>query len=174
MDIASGVISVASIAIQLVETVEKMRRFVNKVVEAPKEQQRLDRYFKLLTDYLDGVIATSKWEESNGYGATAFSDNIEKAVLNCAGELHILEGYVNKYERIINGEGKFRRMLSSVKLAFKEHDINDFENHLQQAVDFLQAVMIADIRCAICVALRTDLTFAETIKIGIRLLSLRS
>lgn len=167
MEVAGGIIAVGSFAIQLVETVEKIRRFVNKVIEAPKEQQRLAKRLDLLTRLLVGVKNTSRLEESNGHGPTALSHSIKEAVLSCADELQILKGYVDKYELIINGEGRFKKLLGSFKLAFKENDIHDFENHLQQAIDFLQTVMIADIRYAIFMPLRTVLMLAETIKIGI-------
>lgn len=158
MEVAFGAIGAASFAIQLVETVEKIRHFVNNVVEAPKEQQRLAKRLDQLTQLLERVEDTSRLEEINGYGSTASSHSIKQAVLNCAGELQILEGYVEKYKDIIIGEGRFKKLLGSLKLAFKENDIHDFENHLQQAIDFLQTVMIADIRYALFMPLRTEYT----------------
>lgn len=57
MDVASGVIAVVSLGIQLAESVQKIRKFLRGIKEAPEELQRLIAKIDLLHDIFSYVNA---------------------------------------------------------------------------------------------------------------------
>lgn len=160
---AGGVFAVVSIAIDLVETIEKIRHFVQKAIDAPTQWQSLIRELELLQLLLQGVKAISEREAC--YGATVSSEAIRLAVINCDVEVKSLQAYIQSTQSVV-GKGKVARTLGAVKFAFKDGDIKDLENDLHHVVSNLHVAMSLHERYKTWKLRRIMLTIPVTFKTG--------
>jgi hypothetical protein len=145
---AASCIGVVSLAIQLVDTVERIHRFFQKVIETPKELQRLKDLLEQLELILQSVWVVFKEEHSKGHGVTVFSKSIFKALVTCQTNLEILEGFIQNAKSVGKRKGKVSRALDSLKFASKGEDIKEFELRLQHALTTLNLTMTANMRYA--------------------------
>jgi hypothetical protein len=144
MDGVSGVLAVVSLAIQLVDTIQEIRHFVQKVAHASTKHQSLIAHLNSLEILLEGVKAVSEREACNG--ATIFSESIRFAMINCDKKLKTLHQFIEHNRSATDGKGKIPRTLGAVKLAFKDEDIREFDSSLHQAVVFLTAALALSTR----------------------------
>lgn len=141
---ASGILAVVSLAIQLVDTIQKIRHFVQDVAHASKKHDSLITQLNSLERLLEGVKAISKRDACNG--ATVFSECIRYAVINCDEKLKSLQQFIEHNRSVTDGNGKITRTFCAVKLAFKDEDIKEFDCNLHQAVVTLTAALTLNAR----------------------------
>ena len=160
---AGGVLAVVSLATQLVDTIQEIRHFVQKVADAPTQWQSLIRELDFLQLLLQGVKAIGDREAC--YGATVFSDIIRRVVINCDVEVKRLHTYIRSIQSVV-GKGKAARAFGAVKLAFKDRDIKDFENDLHHAASTLNVAMTLNGRYKICKTRKMLLTLPVMFNTG--------
>jgi hypothetical protein len=139
MDGVSSVLAVVSLAIQLMDTIQEIRHFAQKVAHASTKHQSLIPQLNSLEMLLEGVKDISKRDAYNG--ATMFSDTIRNAMINCDEKLKTLQQFIKQNRSATDGKGKISRSLGAVKLAFKDEDIKEINSSLHQAVAFLTAAL---------------------------------
>ena len=84
MEVASGVIAVASVSIQLAESVKKIKSLLRDIKEAPDEWQRLASFLEQLWHMLTVVNALTEQQ----YGCTGLG-----------GSSFLIIGALRNYER---------------------------------------------------------------------------
>lgn len=162
---AGGVIAVLSLAKELVATVKDIKYFIQNVVDAPAELERLEDLLIQLEQILESAIQVL--DVGKITGATVFSQSLHGAVFNCGKKLKNLQHLIQKFYSVGHGERKLAKIWSSLKLASKEEYIKDFECHLQQAFTILSVALTANIRYESLLAGRILLILSATFKIEI-------
>jgi hypothetical protein len=142
---ASG-IAVVSLAIQLVDSVREIRRFLRDVSEAPKELKRLMDLLEQLELILENIGALVERQQQ---GATQtdvdMSGSIMRAMKTCESKLKMLEDVVETAKKTTTASSKATRTFGSFRLAFKKRDIEDFEKQLHDAISLLNLTMTTNL-----------------------------
>lgn len=141
---ASGILAVVSLAIQLVDTIQKIRHFVQEVAHASRKHGSLITQLDSLEKLLEAVEAVSKRDAC--HGVTVFSESIRCAVINCEDKLKSLQRLIDRSRSVTEGKGKITRTVGAVKLAFKDEDIKEFDESLYHAVVTLTAALALSTR----------------------------
>ncbi|KAF2033585.1 hypothetical protein EK21DRAFT_58205 [Setomelanomma holmii] len=143
MDSLSGVASsmaVASLSIQLLESVSKIRTFLRYVKGASKELERLaellDRLRALLEDVRD-VMERQTSLQAQHFPAPSMT--IFNSLKSCEESLKDLEIGIDKYKSVLCGAMK--RLKEDIKFAFKSRDIEGFEARIQRDIEYLHAAL---------------------------------
>jgi len=140
---ASG-IAVVSLAIQLVDSVREIQRFLRDVSDAPKELKRLLELLNLLEFTIEkiGMLMEKQRQNSKDYDSGSdVSEIVLRAMKMCESKLSMLQSVVETAKKASLSESKARKSLGSLRLACKKRDIEDFENQLQHAVSILDLAM---------------------------------
>ena len=134
---AASAIAIVSLAIQLVDTVQEISKFLKNVQDAPKEMLRLLETLDQLQGTLDNVrqLIDHQFFMSRLPGSPVF---IIKAMENCEKQIKALETVVWKARRSFEHQHMLRRTWSSMKLVAKKHDIEDMQCRLKDAKMDLQ------------------------------------
>ncbi|KAH7077937.1 hypothetical protein BKA63DRAFT_274932 [Paraphoma chrysanthemicola] len=146
MDGLSGVASgmaVASLSIQLLESIGTIRAFIRDVKAATKELQRLAELLDRLRDLLEDVRNVMKQQTSlQTQHFPAPSVTIFNSLKSCEEALRVLEQAVEKYKSPRNGAGSaMTRLKADVRFGFKTKDIAAFEARIQREIDHLHAAL---------------------------------
>jgi hypothetical protein len=142
-------IAAASLSIQLVESVQKIRRFLHHVSEAPKELQRLLdllEQLELIFQNIRMIIGQQphyqyhhQYHRSDLDGDVAAS--VWKATKMCERGLSRLEKVIEAAKVSPKSKNRATKSFESFRLACKKRDIEEFEMHLQQAIGVLNLTM---------------------------------
>ncbi|KAE9365956.1 hypothetical protein N431DRAFT_385949 [Stipitochalara longipes BDJ] len=128
---ASG-IAVVSLAIQLVDSVREIRRFLRDVSEAPKELKRLIDLLEQLELILENIAAlVDRQKQGAAQTDIDLSGSILRAMETCESKLKMLEDVT--------------RTFGSFRLACKKRDIEDFERQLHDAISMLNLAMTTNL-----------------------------
>jgi len=142
---ASG-IAVVSLAIQLVDSVREIRRFLRDVSEAPKELRRLIDLLEQLEHILENVGAlVERQQQGAAQTDLDLSDSILRAMRTCESKLKMLEDVVEAARKSGNATNKASRKFSDFRLACKKRDIEEFERQLHDAISLLNMAMTANL-----------------------------
>jgi cob(I)alamin adenosyltransferase len=138
---ASG-IAVVSLAIQLVDSVREIQRFLRNVSEAPKELKRLLDLLEHLELILENIGAQMAKQQRNSIDLDDTTiTSVQKAMKMCEDKLLVLEGFVKRAKKASEARNKATRAVGAFKLACKKKDIEEFESQLQQAIHVLNLTM---------------------------------
>jgi len=147
---ASG-IAVVSLAIQLVDSVREMQRFLRDVSEAPKELRRLIDLLEQLELILENIGALVERQQQGAVQTELdLSASILKAMKTCESKLKMLEDVVGTAKKSANATNKATRKFGDFRLACKKDNIEDCERQLHDAISLLH------------LAMTTNLTYVET------------
>jgi heme exporter protein D len=143
---ASG-ITVVSLAIQLVDSVREIQRFLRNVAEAPKELKRLLDLLEQLELILENMgVQMAKQERSISKLDTRTITSVQKAMRMCEDKLLALKGFVQRAKKISGASNKASRTIGAFKLACKKKDIEEVECQLQHAINLLVLTMTINLR----------------------------
>ena len=141
---ASG-IAVVSLAIQLIDSVRDVRRFLKRVSDAPKELKRLLGLLEQLELILENIgdLIERQNAQYDDHDAP-ISRSVLKTLKTCEEKLLVLENIVDA-TRKASSSNRTTRSLGSFKLACKKHDIEEFERELQETVSVLNLAMTVNL-----------------------------
>lgn len=138
---ASG-IAVVCLAIQLIDSVREIRKFLRSVSDAPEEMRRLLYLLEQLELILDTI---GKWVENqrlhHGDLDIDVSPSILRAVQTCENSLKKLDRLIEKAKHNAIATGRATKALGRFRLACKKEEIEDFETQLHRATSTLNLVM---------------------------------
>jgi hypothetical protein len=142
---ASG-IAVVSLAIQLIDSVREIRRFLRDVSEAPKEARRLIDLLEQLELILENIGALiERQQQHTAQTDIDVSGSILRAMRTCESKLKMLEDVVEAAKKTSSATNKVTRTFSSFKLACKRRDIEDFESQLHDTIGLLHLMMTTNL-----------------------------
>lgn len=143
---ASG-IAVVSLAIQLVESVREMRRFLRSVSEAPEELKRLLDLLEQLELILEqvGMLVQQQQEGNARLEASGVMASVMRAINTCESKLAMLEGVVEVTKQSSAKSSRVTKTMGSFRLACKKKDIREIEQQLHDAVALLGLSMMANL-----------------------------
>ncbi|KAH8743361.1 hypothetical protein F5882DRAFT_446616 [Hyaloscypha sp. PMI_1271] len=141
---ASG-IAVVSLAIQLVDYVRQIQRFLRSVSEAPKELKRLIDLLEQLELILESIGALIDRQQRQSGSSATVSETVLRAMKACENTLERLESIVNAAKKASDAKNKAARSLGSFRLSCKKKDIEDFERQLHDAVSLLNLTMTTNL-----------------------------
>lgn len=142
---ASG-IALVSLAIQLVDSVREIRRFLRDVSEAPKELRRLTDLLEQLELILENIGALVERQQHHAPETPIdVSASILRAMRTCESKLKLLEDVVEAAKKTSTRNGKVKRTFGSFKLACKKKDIEEFESQLHDAISLLNLAMTTNL-----------------------------
>jgi len=141
---ASG-IAVVSLAIQLVDSVEKIKRFLRNVSDAPKELERLVDLLDQLELILQQIAQLVQQQIDARSGETDIPTTVMRAIKTCESKLGMLEKLIETTKQASSASNRATRTIGSLKLAWKKKDIQECENQLRDAINLLTLTMMANL-----------------------------
>jgi t-SNARE complex subunit (syntaxin) len=124
---ASG-IAVISLALQLVDSVGQIQRFLRKVSEAPKELRRLIELLEQLELILEGIgEIINKQQQQSGDQDVAVSETVLRATKTCENTVKGLTSIVDGARKSIEAKNKAEKTLACFRLSCKQKDIEEYE-----------------------------------------------
>jgi hypothetical protein len=130
---ASGM-AVASLAIQLVDSVREICRFFRTLKDAPEELIRLLDLLEHMELMLDNI---GKLVERD----SDISPSVLKAIQTCEKALNKLGALIQKVKRESSAQSPLKRSLGFFKLACKKEEVEEIETQVDRAVNNLNLVM---------------------------------
>lgn len=141
---ASG-IAVVSLAIQLVDSVREMRRFLRSISEASEELKRLIDLLEQLEMILEQVgMLVQRQHENTRLEADGVIASVSRAIKTCESKLAKLEEIVEATKNT-SATSRAAKMLGSIRLACKKKDIREMEQQVHEAVSLLSVTMMANL-----------------------------
>ena len=133
----ASAITIVSLAVRLVVTVQEISKFLKNVQDAPKEVLRLLETLDQLQGTLDNVrqLIDHQFLVLRLPGSPIF---IDKAMENCKKQIKALETVIWMPERSLKNQHIVRRTWSSMKLVAKKQDMEDIQCRLRDAKFDLQ------------------------------------
>lgn len=139
---ASG-IAVVSLAIQLVDSVGRIRRFLRSVSDAPKELERLVDLLEQLELILGQIQMMVEKQQNADPGNTGLFTNVLRAIKSCEIKLARFESLIEATKHSSFSGKRTAKTTESFKLACKKKDIQDFESQLNEAMNLLNLTLTA-------------------------------
>lgn len=136
---AAGGIAVISLAIQLVDSVQSIRRFLSNVSKAPQELARLLELLAQLELIFKSIqIQIKKQQKQPG----DLSNEIDSACVlaamkSCGDKLSRIEKVVRRGDEAPETGNTLTWSLGSIRLACKRKSIEDLEIQLQRSIELL-------------------------------------
>lgn len=153
---ASG-IAVVSLAIQLIDSVRKIQRFLQSIADAPEELSRLIDLLEQLELVLEGVrTVADRQRAQHGDLHVDVSQGVMKAVQTCQKALDRLDRLIERMKHNSTTKDKMARSLTSFRLACKKKDIKDFEVQLHRGVSHLNLALTTNLTYACSFELQTS------------------
>jgi hypothetical protein len=140
--VASGM-AVASLSIQLLQSVGTIKSFIRDVKGASKELERLETLLDRLNALLEDVHDVMERQTSlQGQHFPAPSQMIFDVLKSCEGSLEALQSVIVKYKRTSNGNtSTVKKLKDDIKFSFKAKDVAEFEVRMQREIDHLHAAL---------------------------------
>lgn len=144
MDGLSGVASgmaVASLAMQLLQSVDTVKSFIRNVKGASKELARLEELLTRLGCMLDDVRSIME-RQTLLQQCPPPLQTIFDCLKSCESSLQLVQTMAGKYDRRQHGNTRaFQRLRDDVKFALKTKDITTFEERMQRDISNLHAAL---------------------------------
>ena len=134
---AASAIAMASLAIQLADSVQKISNFLKNVQGAPKEVLKLIETLDQLQGTLDNArqLVETQFQILRLPGSPTF---IIQAIENCEVQIKGLEAFASRARNSLEHQNRLRRSWTSIKVASKRQDIEDIQCRLRDAKMDLQ------------------------------------
>jgi hypothetical protein len=137
---AASVIAVASLALQLLQSVDTVKAFVRDIQSVSKELARLAELLTRLAALLQDVRDVMERQTSLHYFPQP-SNTIFACLKSCEESLGLLKDVVKRYDKGQSKTSAFRKFQDDFKLVFKMKDIAIFETRIQREIDGLHAAL---------------------------------
>ncbi len=140
MEGVAGAFAVVSLAIQLVETGQKISKFLTSVQDAPSEVVKLGQ----TVDQLSGTLKQVSYLLEQQYmvqrlpGSSVF---IKNALENCEKKIKTLEQLIQKEKTTMNHRSRVHRSWAAMRFVSKKEDIQEMQTQLRDAETGLQTAM---------------------------------
>ena len=143
MDAAAGAFAVVSLAIQLVETGEKISKFLTSVQDAPSEVVKLSQTLDQLNSTLKQVshLLDQQYHVLRLPGSPVFITN---ALNDCERKIKTLENVVQKAKRTMDQRNRVQRSWAAMRFVFKKEEIREMQSQLRDAEAELQTAMLSN------------------------------
>ncbi|KAH7380687.1 hypothetical protein BKA66DRAFT_419615 [Pyrenochaeta sp. MPI-SDFR-AT-0127] len=147
MEALSGVASgmaVASLSIQLIESINKIKTLIRNVKNAPNELIRLNELLERLGALVEDVRdVLGQQQSSPGHPFPTPSMTIFNCLKGCESSLQPLNDLVETHEQSQSQMGSaMTKIKGNIKFALKVKDIAGFENRIQQDVNYLTNALV--------------------------------
>jgi len=137
---ASG-IAVVSLALQLVDSVRQIQRFLRKVSEAPKELRRLLDLLEQLELILESIGDLINKQQQSGDQDVAVSETVLRAMKTCENTVKELASTVDRARKDFEEKSRMTKMVACFRLECKRRDVEEFERRIQDAISLLNLTM---------------------------------
>jgi hypothetical protein len=146
MEALSGVASgmaVASLSIQLLQSVGTIKAFIRDVRGASKELERLIHLLDRLNALLEEVRDVMEQQTSlQGQHFPVPSQTVFDALKGCEGSLDSFHIVIEKYKRTPNSKiSPLMKLKDDTRFSFKAKDIAGFEMQIQREIDTLHTAL---------------------------------
>ena len=143
MDGASGAFAVVSLAIQLVETGEKISKFLSSVQDAPNEITKLVQTLDQLNSTLKQVssLLEQQYLVLRLPGSPVFVTN---ALKNCEKRIKTLENVIQKAKSSMDHRNRVQRSWAAMRFVSKKEDIQEWQSQLRDAEAGLQTAILSN------------------------------
>jgi hypothetical protein len=129
---ASGVIAIASFAIQLAETINKIVAFGKAVQDAPVRLRALFHDLEVLAAVISHI------QHLNGH--VAFDNVNENALRNCQTKISNLYKIIDQAQLRFKSKSRVRRKWGAFKISLQEDEIQTIQRSIEEAKLTLQLV----------------------------------
>ena len=143
MDGVSSAFAVVSLAIQLLETGEKISKFLTSVQDTPSEVSRLCQ----TVDQLNGTLKQVSYLLEQQClvlrlpGSPVFITN---ALENCEKRIKTLEGVILKAKTAMDHRNRVHRSWAAIKFSWKKEDVREMQSQLRDAEAGLRTAMLSN------------------------------
>lgn len=143
MDGVGSTFAVVSLAIQLVETGEKISSFFASVQDAPSEVISLAQTLDQLNSTLNQVsyLLDQQYLARRLPGSPVFMTN---ALKNCEKRMRTLESVTLKAKTAMDHRSRVHRSLAAMRFVSKKEDIREMQSQLRDAEAGLQTAMLSN------------------------------
>ncbi|KAH7409134.1 hypothetical protein BKA64DRAFT_388235 [Cadophora sp. MPI-SDFR-AT-0126] len=121
---AASVIAVASLTLQLVESVRQLREFWQSVTEAPESVGEIARELQVLSTILAQIANTTLPERPN--------ENMKLALETCASQIEPLLSMTRQLIDHFRSNSTTKRKWAAIKSVFKAEKINQIRNAIER------------------------------------------
>jgi hypothetical protein len=129
LGLAASSISIASLAIQLADSIQKLKAFCDTVKDAPNDLQLVVAEVEVLSLVLEEIVEYLKVHERAGPRTAALPPAVSKSLWLCQVSADGLRTLVRGLEQSMEE----RKMRSAIKIAFRKEKIERMKNQLQSA-----------------------------------------
>jgi hypothetical protein len=146
LSVAASGMAVVSLAIQLIGSVQEIRRFLRNISGAPKELRRLFdllEQLELISENIGALVERQK--RHSAPGDIDVSGSVLRAMETCESKLKMLIDVLDVAKKTAIAPNKATRTLGSFKLACKKKDIEGVENQLRDAIGLLNLTMTTNL-----------------------------
>ena len=141
MDGVSGVLTVVSFSVQLVNAIQKANEFLKEIQNAPRELARLvdalDQFESLLIA-ADGVVE-QQMEMGNLSGS---AHTIDAALRRCKSTVEKLDTSVNAIKNFFKIQGRGRKAWASLKTVVKKEEVEQLHKQVHGNMRDLQTALL--------------------------------
>ena len=139
---ASGM-AVASLSIQLIDSIGKIKTFIRNVKEASKELERLGDLLDRLCTVIEDVRDLMERQASlQGQHFPTPSSAISKCLQSCEKTIQPLCDLVERFKTSAPRTGSsFSKLKGDVKLSFRAKDIAEYETKIEREIGYLHATL---------------------------------
>lgn len=139
-----GGLAIASLSIQLIDSISAIKTFIQNVKDAPKESQRIVDLLERLGDLIEGVRdMTEQQTMLRGHQLPAPSPIIFRCLKSCETTLQPLQDLADKYQRSqAQKSSPITKLKGDLKLAWKAKDIVAMETRIQQEIQYLTSTLV--------------------------------
>lgn len=143
MDGVSSAFAVVSLSIQLVETGEKISKFLTSVQDAPSEVVKLGQTLDQLNSTLKQVsyLLEQQYLVLRLPGSPVFITN---ALENCERRIKMLEDVIQKAKMSMDHRNAVKRSWAAMRFVSKKEEIQEMQNQLRDAEAGLQTAMLSN------------------------------
>lgn len=143
MDGVASAFAVVSLAIQLVETGEKISSFFASVQDAPSEVISLAQTLDQLNSTLQQVsyLLDQQYLARRLPGSPVFITN---ALKNCEKRMKSLENVMQKAKTAMDHRNRVHRSWAAMRFVSKKEDIREMQSQLRDAEAGLQTAMLSN------------------------------
>lgn len=143
MDGVSSAFAVVSLAIQLVETGEKISKFLTSVRDAPSEVSKLGQNVDQLNSTLKQVsyLLEQQYLVLRLPGSPVFITN---ALENCEKRIKTLESVISKARIAMDHRNRVHRSWAAIKFGWKKEDVREMQSQLCDAEAGLRTAMLSN------------------------------
>ena len=143
MDGVSSGFAVVSLAIQLVETGEKISNFLKSVQDAPNEVIRLGQTLDQLNSTLKQVsyLLEQQYQVLRLPGSPVFITN---ALKNCENTIMRLEGAIEKAKRSIGHHNRINRSWAAMRFVSRKEEIREMQDQIRDTEAGLQTAVLSN------------------------------